>query len=117
MAEQCKDIDAALARLEAKINAENQRIRNLENRVGALERGGSKKQGEQKPQDLTEIHRRLAILEKNQEAFKVGIVESLNNFADIENTNKDFALAFQGLYELINPIIESVSSIVKLIKG
>lgn len=39
MTQQCKDIDAALARLENAINQLNGRFSNLENRISRLEQG------------------------------------------------------------------------------
>lgn len=110
MAEQCKDIDTALANLNRKIDALNKRIGDTERKQKQC---CDKKNDNNKPTDLTEIMRRLAAIEKTQEALKTGIVETLVNFADIEETNRDFALAFQGLYELINPLFESISSIIE----
>lgn len=70
MAEPCKDIEAALARLEKKIDiqnaccAENKRaIKNLNDRIKNLEKNGSNKQGQNKNQDLTAINQRIAKIE------------------------------------------------------
>jgi chromosome segregation ATPase len=106
MAEQCKDIDAALANLNRKIDSLNKRLADTERKQKECCDKKENNQNNNKPTDLTEIIRRLVALEKTQEALKTGI-------ADIENTNRDFTLAFQGLYDLINPIFESLSSIIE----
>ncbi len=105
MAEVCKDIDDGLANLNNKIDSLSRKLRELE-----------RKQNEcckDKPPEKNnnELEKRVKELEKNQEALKTGIVESLNNFADIENTNQDLIKAFQGLYEMVTPLIDVVSTV------
>ncbi len=82
MAEQCRDIDAALARLEAKINAENKRIAGLESRVGKLERGGSNKQDNKDKVDLIPIYKRLGKLESDLQVI-VGFIVNLRPILSI----------------------------------
>lgn len=114
----CKDIDTALSRLSSKIDGLNNKLNNLENkqRECCEKKQKEEKPKDDKPPDLADIKRRLNELEKVQEALKIGIVETLNNFAHIESVNKDFSVAFQGVYELINPVIESVSLVVEFLK-
>ena len=111
----CKEIDAALAKLSGKIDGLNGRLNDLESKQKqCCEKKGNN--SNPKDDDLTELIKRIQEIEKIQEALKIGIVETLNNFAQIESVNKDFASAFAGLYELINPMLESVSSIIEFIK-
>jgi hypothetical protein len=86
----------------------------LKNRIAKLERGESTNKNDT---DLKAILQRLKILEKNSEALKIGIVETLHNFADIENTNREFTQAFQELYETIMPLIEYVGMIFEFLGG
>jgi prefoldin subunit 5 len=108
MAEICKDIDAGLAALNRKIDAQNQRIRELERRQN--ECCGKNSNGNNG--NNSDLEKRVKELEKTQELLKKGIVESLNNFADIENTNREFTAAFQGLHEMVLPLIETVSEFI-----
>lgn len=117
----CKDIDAALAQLSSKIDGFGNKLNDLNNRLNDLDRKQKeccdKKERKPPETNLEALIKRIAKLEDTQEALKIGIVEILNNFAHIGSINTDFALAFDGLYELINPVIESVSSIIEFLKG
>jgi predicted RNase H-like nuclease (RuvC/YqgF family) len=115
MAEVCKDIDQGLADLQAAINR-------LNNRLDGLER----KQNEcckdkDKPKDNdnnnSNLEKRVKELEKTSEALKKGIVGALNNFADIEDTNREFLEAFQGVYEMVTPLVDVVSTIIDFFGG
>ena len=108
MAEICKDIDQGLAALNRKIDAQNQRIRELERKQN--ECCGNNSNGSNG--NNSDLEKRVKELEKTQELLKKGVVESLNNFADIENTNREFTSAFQGLYEMVSPLVETVSTII-----
>ncbi|WP_373525091.1 hypothetical protein [Nostoc sp.] len=111
MAEICRDIDQGLAALNRKIDDQNKKIRELERNLKKCCDPGASKTPDQKT-SLKEILKRLDELEKIQEALKTGIIESLNNFADIENTNQDFIQAFQGLHEMITPLVGIVSEVI-----
>jgi hypothetical protein len=67
----CKDIDRALANLSRKIDAQNRcceankkAIADLNNRLRNLERGNKPNSQKDKPQDLTDIYKRLNRLEQ-----------------------------------------------------
>jgi peptidoglycan hydrolase CwlO-like protein len=60
MAEVCKDIDAALAALNNKIDAQNGRIRELERKQKEC---CDSKDGKQSPSDLSELYNRIAAIE------------------------------------------------------
>lgn len=115
MVEICRDIDQGLAALNRKIDEQNKRLRDLERKQ--RECCDNKKPADKPAEktDLTAILKRLTELEKVQEVLKTGTVESLNNFADIENTNQDLIQAFKGLYEMVTPLIDGVSTIVGLL--
>lgn len=108
MAEVCKDIDAALANLNRKIDEQNAKIRELERKHNQC----CKDKDNNNNNSNTGLEKRVKELEKNQEALKTGIVQTLNNFADIENTSREFTEAFQGLYEMVTPLIDVVSTVV-----
>ncbi|MEH2066982.1 MAG: hypothetical protein V7K47_02220 [Nostoc sp.] len=114
MAEICKDIDRGLADLQAAINRINNRLDNLERQ--------QKKCCQEKDKDNNNdndngLEKRVKELEKTSEALKTGIVQTLNNFADIENTSREFTEAFQGLYDMVTPLIETVSIITDFLGG
>ncbi|MEH1810881.1 MAG: hypothetical protein V7K26_00070 [Nostoc sp.] len=99
MAEVCKDIDQGLAALNKRIDEQNKRIKNLEQKINqCCNSNTSNNNGNNSNQEI--------------ELLKEGIVQCLNNFADIENTNQEFALAFKGLYEMVTPLIDSVSTVI-----
>lgn len=105
MAEVCKDIDQGLAALNRKIDEQNKRLRELEQK--------QKQCCENKNNNNNnDLEKRVKELEKTSEALKKGIIGSLNNFADIENTNREFVAAFQGLYEMVSPLVDTVSTII-----
>ncbi|MBD2516864.1 hypothetical protein H6G93_17935 [Nostoc sp. FACHB-973] len=108
MAEVCKDIDKGLADLNAAINRLNNRLDGLERKQNEC----CNKNNNDKNNNNSELEKRLKELEKTQELLKKGIVESLNNFADIENTNREFTQAFQGLYEMVTPLMDAVSTVI-----
>ena len=111
MAEVCSDIDQGLAALNRKIDEQNKRLRDLEQK----QKECCEKKGEDKKNNNDDLEKRVKELEKTSEALKVGIVQSLNNFADIENTNREFTEAFQGLHEMVTPIIDTVSIIAEFL--
>ncbi|MDZ8023585.1 MAG: hypothetical protein RMX97_02650 [Nostoc sp. DedQUE11] len=136
MAEICKDIDEALAQLNTAVAKVNSRINNLEkkqkeccdksdknlvdlnaaiNRINSRLNDLERKQNENNNNNNNGLEKRVKELEKNQEALKTGIVESLNNFADIENTNRDFSEAFQGLYQIVTPLMDVVSTVIEFL--
>ncbi|MHC5759740.1 hypothetical protein [Nostoc sp.] len=115
MAEVCKDIDRGLAELQAAINRLNNRLDNLERKQNECCK--NKENDKDKNNNNSELEKRVKELEKNQEALKNGIVESLNNFADIENTNREFLEAFHGLYEIVMPLIDTVSTVAGFLGG
>jgi prefoldin subunit 5 len=115
MAEVCKDIDRGLDDLKAAVNRLNNRLDGLERKQNECCKDKDKpKNNDDKNSDL---EKRVKELEKNQEKLKQGIVESLNNFADIENTNREFIEAFQGLYEIVIPLIDTVSTVAGFLGG
>ncbi|MCF4968706.1 hypothetical protein [Nostoc sp. CMAA1605] len=84
---QCKDIDAALKRLERAIanqgkccNEVRDKIKNLENRIGALERANKNPSTNNKQQNLNDIYKRLQRLESycsSIEAVLAGFANTL----------------------------------------
>ncbi len=108
MAEVCKDIDRGLGDLQAAINRLNNRLDNLERKQNEC----CQKKNNDNNNDNSGLEKRVKELEKTQEILKKGIVETLNNFADIENTNSEFIAAFQGLYEMVSPLIDTVSTVI-----
>lgn len=113
MAEVCKDIDKGLADLNAAINRLNNRLDGLERKQNEC----CNKNNNDKNNNNSELEKRVKELEKNQEALKTGIIQTLNNFADIENTNREFTEAFQGLYNMVTPLMDTVSTITQLLGG
>ncbi|MEH1971111.1 hypothetical protein [Nostoc sp.] len=113
MAEVCKDIDQGLAALNQKIDAQNQRLRELERKQKECCENKDKKNNN----NNNDLEKRVKELEKVSEALKDGIVGALNNFADIENTNREFVEAFQGLHEMVLPLAETVSSLAEFLGG
>jgi predicted nuclease with TOPRIM domain len=111
MTEICKDIDQGLAALNRKIDAQNQRIRELERKQN--ECCSNKSNGNNS--NNSDLEKRVKELEKTQELLKKGIIGSLNNFADIENTNREFTSAFQGLYEMVMPLMDAVSTVIQFL--
>ncbi|MBD2416087.1 hypothetical protein FACHB389_35520 [Nostoc calcicola FACHB-389] len=109
MAEICKDIDKGLADLQAAINRLNNRLDGLERKQNEC---CQKKLNNNDSNKDDILGKRITELEKTQELLKKGIVESLNNFADIENTNREFTQAFQGLYEMVTPLMDAVSTVI-----
>ncbi|MCC5597970.1 hypothetical protein [Nostoc favosum] len=114
MAEVCKDIEQGLAALNRKIDEQNKRLRDLERRQKECCEQHDKNNNNNNNNDL---EKRVKELEKTSEALKKGIVETLNNFADIENTNREFIDAFQGLHEMVAPLIDTVSTIAEFLGG
>ncbi|MEA5624108.1 hypothetical protein [Nostoc sp. UHCC 0251] len=112
MAEICKDIDQGLAALNRKIDAQNQRLRELERKQQQCCEGNSNNN-----YNGNDLEKRVRELEKTSEALKKGIVGTLNNFADIEETNREFTEAFQGLYNMVTPLIDTVSAIAGFLGG
>ncbi|BAZ50130.1 hypothetical protein NIES4103_27440 [Nostoc sp. NIES-4103] len=110
---QCTDVDAALRRLENKINEQNKAIADLRKKQQQCCDGSNSKNLSNT--DLRELRLRVAALEKTSEALKLGIVGCLENFADIENTNREITLAFQGIFQIVNPLLDSVSSIMQFL--
>lgn len=112
MAEVCKDIDQGLGDLQAAISRLNSRLDGLERKQNECCKQNQKDKDEDNNNNNSDLEKRVKELEKTQELLKKGIVESLNNFADIENTNREFTQAFQGLYEMITPLMDAVSTVI-----
>lgn len=91
---ECKDLSAALKRLESAINRQNQccsevknKLKNLENRIGALERANKGNPSSTKQdRSLNDIYKRLQRLESYCES--------------IENTFKGFATTIKQIKEI-----------------
>lgn len=110
MTELCKDIEAGLALLNRKIDEQNKRLRELERiQKQCCDGKNNSNNGD--------LESRVKELEKTSEALKIAVVQTLNNFADIENTNREFTEAFQGLYEMVTPLIDTVSAITGFFGG
>ncbi|MBW4425938.1 MAG: hypothetical protein KME50_16175 [Nostoc desertorum CM1-VF14] len=109
MVEVCRDIDQGLDALNRKIDQQNKRLRELERNQKECCENKDKNKNNNTNNDL---EKRVKELEKTSEALKKGIVETLNNFADIEETNGSFTKAFQGLYEIVIPLMETVSTVI-----
>lgn len=107
----CKELEKALADLNRKVEAQNKLIQQLQTQLNQC--CGSNK----KPSNNNDLEKRVAALEKTVEALKIGLIKTLENFADIENTNRTFTEAFNGLYELIQPLFEFISDIVNFFGG
>ncbi len=114
MAEICRDIDQGLDALNRKIDELNRRLRDLERKQKECCEDNDKSKNNNTNNDL---EKRVKELEKTCEALKKGIVETLNNFADIENTNREFTECFQGLYQMVEPLIDTVSTITQFLGG
>lgn len=115
MAEVCKDIDQGLAALNRKIDELNKRLRDLEKKQ--KECCDNKDKNNDNNNNDDDLKKRVKELEKTSEALKKGIVETLNNFADIENTNREFTEAFQGVHDMVTPLIDTVSIIAEFLGG
>lgn len=111
MAEVCKDIDQGIDALNRKIDEQNKRLRDLERKQKEC------CDNKDNNNNNSDLEKRIKKLEETSEALKKGIVETLNNFADIENTNREFTEAFQGLHEMVEPLIDTVSSIAQFLGG
>lgn len=114
MAEVCKDIDVGLANLNNKIDSLNAKLRELERKQNECCKDKGKNNDNN---NNNALEKRVKELEKNQEALKTGIVESLNNFADIENTSREFIGAFQGLHDMVLPLVDTVSNLAAFLGG
>ncbi|BBD66338.1 hypothetical protein NIES4072_63930 [Nostoc commune NIES-4072] len=115
MAEVCKDIDQGLAALNRKIDELNKRLRDLEREQKRCCDDKDKNKNDNK--NNNDLEKRIKELEKTTELLKKGIIETLNNFADIENTNREFTEAFQGMHDIITPLIDTVSVIAEFLGG
>lgn len=82
---ECKDLASALKRLESAINKQNQccqetknKLKNLESRIGALERGNrDRPESKKQDKDLESIFERL----KRLESYCLSIESTFKNFA------------------------------------
>lgn len=87
--------------LQRQLNKLNDRINTLENKL-------NNRTNPNNPIDLSAIYKRLNKIEKDVEALKIGIIQTLYNFADIEEVNREFTQAFQALYDMFIPVVEFV---------
>ncbi|MEH2309340.1 hypothetical protein [Nostoc sp.] len=117
MAEVCRDIDRGLTELQAAIERLNKRLDNLERKQNECCKQNEKDKEKNNNNNNSELEKRVKELEKTSEALKKGIVGALNNFADIEETNREFSEAFQGLYSMVTPLIDTVSAITGFLGG
>lgn len=108
LALQCAGKCDCCEKLQAAINQLNNRLDGLERKQDKCCKDKDKDKNNNNDNGL---EKRVKELEKNQEALKKGIVGCLNNFADIENTNREFLSAFQGLYEMVMPLVDTVSAL------
>ncbi|HYX18770.1 MAG TPA: hypothetical protein VE944_31260 [Nostoc sp.] len=113
MAEVCRDIDQGLDALNRKIDELNKRLRELEQKQKQCCDNNDNNDNN----NSNNLEKRVKELEKTSDLLKKSTVETLNNFADIENTSREFTEAFQGLYEMVTPVIETVSALAEFMGG
>jgi hypothetical protein len=103
MAEQCKDIDAALANLNKKLDGLNRRFDGVDRRLKNLESGNGGNQEGGKV-DLAPIYKRLAKLDK--EILDLGgvigsIIDDIKDILDSVNEHNDNATGNQNIFSSI----------------
>lgn len=126
---ECKDLASALKRLESAINKQNQccndiqkQLKNLESRIGALERNATGgKQQLTKPQDLTEIYKRLGKIEQkisliDRWALVVdgdlrNIGKSVKAFTEEVGKTLDFLFSFLELFGTVSNLVSSIARV------
>jgi archaellum component FlaC len=115
MAEQCKDIDAALANLNNALNRINQRMGDLERKQRECcdgKNGGN--QQKTKETDLTPIYERLSKIEGYINALDAEF-KAISQI--IKSINEHLEPLFKILDDLGSLIIGGVSSVIKIFTG